>query len=98
MENETFKVAKEILEKYAPHQLQSMTSQTLVSSFFLSYTRTCHVSQYLELFQGNQRMMQSSNNKPQYASSNRPVNRVPNMGRPPAIMSSSVRPSECYLN
>lgn len=31
MENETFKVAKEILEKYAPHQLQSMTSQNFVS-------------------------------------------------------------------
>lgn len=31
MEKETFKVAKEILEKYAPHQLQSMTSQNFVS-------------------------------------------------------------------
>lgn len=31
MEKETFKVAKEILEKYAPHQLQSITSQNLVS-------------------------------------------------------------------
>jgi len=31
MEKETFKVAKEILEKYAPHQLQSMTSQSFVS-------------------------------------------------------------------
>lgn len=31
MEKETFKVAKEILEKYAPHQLQSMTSLNFVS-------------------------------------------------------------------
>lgn len=33
MENETFKVAKDILEKYAPHQLQSMTSQNFVSKY-----------------------------------------------------------------
>lgn len=31
MENETFKVAKEILEKYAPDQLESMTPQNFVS-------------------------------------------------------------------
>lgn len=38
MENETFKVAKDILEKYAPHQLQSMTSQNFVStSAFIYY-------------------------------------------------------------
>jgi len=37
MEKETFKVAKEILEKYAPHQLQSMTSQNFVSIFQLYF-------------------------------------------------------------
>lgn len=31
MEKETFKVAKDILEKYDPRQLQSMTSQNFVS-------------------------------------------------------------------
>jgi len=36
MEKETFKVAKEILEKYAPHQLRSMTSQ-LVSKFYFHF-------------------------------------------------------------
>lgn len=42
--------------------------------------------------------MQSPNNKPQYASSGKPMNqRMPNMGRPPAIMSSSVSPSEYYI-
>lgn len=38
MEKETFKVAKEILEKYDPHQLQSMTSQNLVSQFIVYFT------------------------------------------------------------
>lgn len=37
MEKETFKVAKEILEKYAPHQLQSMTFQNFVSKFTLTF-------------------------------------------------------------
>ncbi|XP_050429856.1 endoplasmic reticulum junction formation protein lunapark-A isoform X2 [Adelges cooleyi] len=32
MENETFKVAKEILEKYAPHQLQTMNFQNFVNN------------------------------------------------------------------
>lgn len=36
MEKETFKVAKEILEKYAPHQLQSMTSQNFVSKLIFN--------------------------------------------------------------
>lgn len=36
MEKETFKVAKEILEKYAPHQLHSMTSQNFVSKLVLN--------------------------------------------------------------
>lgn len=33
MEKETFKVAKDILEKYDPRQLQSMTSQNFVSKY-----------------------------------------------------------------
>ncbi|XP_050531772.1 endoplasmic reticulum junction formation protein lunapark isoform X2 [Daktulosphaira vitifoliae] len=32
MENETFKVAKEILEKYAPHQLHTMNTQILINN------------------------------------------------------------------
>jgi len=44
MEKETFKVAKEILEKYAPHQLQSMTSQHFVSKFDLYYAHIHYVS------------------------------------------------------
>ncbi|VVC41631.1 Lunapark domain [Cinara cedri] len=36
MEKETFKVAKEILEKYAPYQLQSMTSQNFINQRALS--------------------------------------------------------------
>ncbi|XP_060854834.1 endoplasmic reticulum junction formation protein lunapark [Rhopalosiphum padi] len=70
MEKETFKVAKEILEKYAPHQLQSMTSQNFI----------------------NQRALPSTNNRPPYASSGRPMTRTSNMGHPPAIMSSTVKP------
>lgn len=38
MEKETFKVAKEILEKYAPHQLQSMTSQNFINQRALPST------------------------------------------------------------
>ncbi|XP_025424552.1 endoplasmic reticulum junction formation protein lunapark isoform X2 [Sipha flava] len=68
MEKETFKVAKEILEKYAPQQLQSMTSQNFI----------------------NQRA--STNNRISFASTGRPMNRVPNMGQPPAIMPSTVKP------
>jgi len=41
MEKETFKVAKEILEKYAPHQLQTMTSQN-----FVSKSKLCSYSLY----------------------------------------------------
>lgn len=44
MEKETFKVAKEILEKYAPHQLQSMTSQNFVSEFTLNFLSIHYVS------------------------------------------------------
>lgn len=44
MEKETFKVAKEILEKYAPHQLQSMASQNFVSKSFLAYTHIHYFS------------------------------------------------------
>lgn len=44
MDKETFKVAKDILEKYAPHQLQSMTSQNFVSKFLLNFTRIHYVS------------------------------------------------------
>jgi len=44
MEKETFKVAKEILEKYAPHQLQSMTSQNFVSKFDLNFAHIHYVS------------------------------------------------------
>lgn len=43
MENETFKVAKEILEKYAPHQLQSMTSQTFVCKSKFNFTHIHYV-------------------------------------------------------
>lgn len=32
-----------------------------------------------------------------FASSGRPMNRPPNMGQPPAIMPSAVKPSKCYL-
>jgi len=70
MEKETFKVAKEILEKYAPHQLHSMTSQHYINQKALPYT----------------------NNRPQFVSYARPVNRASNMGKPPAIMSSEVKP------
>lgn len=44
MEKETFKVAKDILEKYAPHQLQSMTSQNFVSKFVFNFTHIHYVS------------------------------------------------------
>jgi uncharacterized protein YpuA (DUF1002 family) len=44
MEKETFKVAKEILEKYAPQQLQSMTSQNFVSKSILSFTHIHYFS------------------------------------------------------
>jgi len=37
--------------------------------------------------------MPYTNNRPQYVSYGRPMNRVPNMGKPPAIMSSEVKPS-----
>ncbi|KAL5242183.1 hypothetical protein ACI65C_009593 [Semiaphis heraclei] len=70
MEKETFKVAKEILEKYAPHQLQSMTSQNFI----------------------NQRALSSISNKPPYASSGGPLINASNMGHPPSIMSSTVKP------
>lgn len=44
MEKETFKVAKEILEKYAPHQLQSMTSQNFVSILICNLSIIHYVS------------------------------------------------------
>lgn len=44
MEKETFKVAKEILEKYAPHQLQTMTSQNFVSKFVHHFSHIHYVS------------------------------------------------------
>lgn len=43
MEKETFKVAKDILEKYAPHQLQSMTL-SFVSKFVLNFIHIHYVS------------------------------------------------------
>ncbi|XP_003247362.1 endoplasmic reticulum junction formation protein lunapark [Acyrthosiphon pisum] len=70
MEKETFKVAKEILEKYAPHQLQSMTSQNFI----------------------NQRALPSTSNRPPYTSSGRPLVRTSDMGHPPSIMSSALKP------
>lgn len=44
MEKETFKVAKEILEKYAPHQLQSMNSQNFVSKSTLIFAHILYFS------------------------------------------------------
>ncbi|VVC30540.1 Hypothetical protein CINCED_3A007007 [Cinara cedri] len=71
MEKETFKEAKEILEKYAPHQLQSMTSQNFI----------------------NQRTLSSTNNRPYLALPGRQIKREPNMGPPPTIISSAVKPN-----
>lgn len=44
MDKETFKVAKEILEKYAPHQLHSMTSQHFVSEYDCKFFLVHNVS------------------------------------------------------
>lgn len=95
MEKETFKVAKDILEKYAPHQLQSMTSQNFVRKFKF-YFMLYQLCQSVFWIQINQRALPSINNRPQFNNSGRQLNMTPNMRQTPVIMPSSVKPSRYY--